>query len=116
MKTMELKVARIGNSRGVRLPADTLRRYRISGAVLMEERAGGIFLHPKASADHKLSWADTAREMAKSQEDWGDWDGTSGDGLDGLAWTPQSGAVAERQSSYGTRSRKRRRLKTGGNA
>jgi antitoxin component of MazEF toxin-antitoxin module len=116
MRTMELKVARIGNSRGVRLPAGTLRRYRISGVVLMEERAEGILLHPNASADHKLSWADTAREMAKSHEDWGDWDDTSGDGLDGIAWTPRSGVVAERREGYRTRSSKRRKSKTGGAA
>jgi antitoxin component of MazEF toxin-antitoxin module len=28
MKPVELKVARIGNSRGVRIPAATLERYR----------------------------------------------------------------------------------------
>ena len=69
MKTKELKVAQTGNSRGVR--------------------------HPKASADRKLSWADTAREMAKSQEDWLDWDNTAGDGLDGVAWTHRPGVVSE---------------------
>jgi hypothetical protein len=35
MKTIELKVSRIGNSRGVRLPAASLRRYRIGTAVLL---------------------------------------------------------------------------------
>ena len=29
MKPIRLKVARIGNSRGVRIPAPTLQRYRI---------------------------------------------------------------------------------------
>ena len=36
MATMRLKVARIGNSRGVRLPAASLRRYRIGDSVVME--------------------------------------------------------------------------------
>lgn len=82
MKTTELKVARIGNSRGVRLPADTLRRYHIGGAVLMEERPEGILLHPKSSpVVEKLSWEETARQMAESQEDWSEWDATTGDGL-----------------------------------
>jgi len=71
MKTIELKVARIGNSRGVRLPAVTLRRYNIGNAVLMEERSEEIVLHPQHSKPGaKLSWEDTAREMAASQEDW----------------------------------------------
>ena len=31
----------------------------------------------------KLSWKDTYREMAASDEDWSDWDLTVNDGLDG---------------------------------
>jgi len=31
----------------------------------------------------KLSWEDTYREMAASDEDWSDWDLTVNDGLDG---------------------------------
>ena len=46
MTTMKLKVARIGNSRGVRLPAKSLRRYRIGETVVMEERSDGILLRP----------------------------------------------------------------------
>jgi antitoxin component of MazEF toxin-antitoxin module len=114
MRTAELKVARIGNSRGVRLPADTLRRYRIGGAVLMEERPEGILLHPRpASADAKLSWEETARDMAESQEDWSDWDATAGDGLAGIPWEHEAPAVAERGASYRTRPRQSRRPRPG---
>ena len=38
MKTRELSVTRIGDSRGVRLPAETLRRYKIVDKVILEER------------------------------------------------------------------------------
>ncbi len=82
MKTVELKVSRIGNSRGVQLPAASLRRYRIGSAVLMEERSDGIFLPPAGPAVEKLSWADTAREVAASHENWGEWDVTDADGLE----------------------------------
>jgi hypothetical protein len=34
----------------------------------------------------KLSWDDTAREMAASLEDWSAWDATTSDGLDYLPW------------------------------
>lgn len=34
-------------------------------------------------SDQKLSWEDTYREMAASDEDWSDWDLTVNDGLDG---------------------------------
>ncbi|MGH7658606.1 MAG: AbrB/MazE/SpoVT family DNA-binding domain-containing protein, partial [Gemmatimonadales bacterium] len=39
-----LKVARIGNSRGVRIPAGTLKKYGIGEEVIMEERSDGILL------------------------------------------------------------------------
>src|ERR1700675_2666862 len=61
MKPVELKVARIGNSRGVRLPAPTLERYRIGATVVMEERSDGILLRPPGSVSPKLSWEETAR-------------------------------------------------------
>ena len=54
----------------------------------MEERSDGILLRAPAAAGHKLSWEETAREMAGSDEDWSDWDVTTGDGLDDLSWTP----------------------------
>lgn len=79
MKTLELIVTRIGNSRGIRLPADLIRRYRIGQSVLLEERAGEIVLRPKKQT--KLSWADTFAAMAAEKEDWSAWDGVAGDGL-----------------------------------
>ena len=82
MKPVELKVTRIGNSRAVRLPAATLRRCHFGGTVLMEERSDSIVLRPTASGPGKLSWEDTAREMAASREDWGEWEATAADGLD----------------------------------
>jgi antitoxin component of MazEF toxin-antitoxin module len=86
MKLVALKVARIGNSRGVRLPAATLERYRIGSEVIMEERSDGILLRPVGPASPKLSWEDTARAMAAAPEDWSAWERASADGLDELPW------------------------------
>jgi len=98
---MKLKVARIGNSRGVRLPAASLRRYRIGETVVMEERSDGILLRPAKSAVEKLSWEETAREMAASHEDWSAWDTVVADGLDDLPWqTGRKGRVAEPPIRY----------------
>ena len=107
MKT-ELKVARIGNSRGVRLPAPTLRKYRIGGTVTMEERSDGILLQPSDTEPEKLSWEETAREMAAAAEDWSAWDATAADGLDAVPWTPAVGRAAEPRARYTTRTEKRR--------
>ena len=104
MKTMELKVAQIGNSRGVRLPATVLRRYGISGTVIMEEKSEGILLRPTGPAVEKLSWEETAREMAARREVWGEWDAVNADGLADVPWeTGKVRQVAETKARYGTK-------------
>src|SRR5580765_3246964 len=110
MATIKLKVARIGNSRGVRLPAATLRRYRIGEVVLMEERSDGILLRPTGPAVQKLSWDETAREMAASSEDWSEWDSAVSDGLEHVPWEARAkSAVEERPTRYRTKRRSTRR-------
>jgi len=103
---MELKIAQIGNSRGVRLPAKSLRRYRIGGVVIMEEKSEGILLRPAGPVQEKLSWEDTARAMAAGGEDWTAWDAVAADGLDAVPWTADWPArVAERRAKYDARRR-----------
>jgi mRNA interferase MazF len=102
MKTRELKVARIGNSRGVRLPASSLKRYSVGSALIMEERTEGILLRPVAGGAAKLSWEETAREMAASDEEWSEWDVLAGDGLDSVPWAPGKKArIGEKRAPYG---------------
>lgn len=73
MKTIETRLARIGNSRGVRLPAGLITKLGLDrGPILLEERDGELVLKPK-DQEKKLSWEDTAKEMAASDEDWSDW-------------------------------------------
>jgi antitoxin MazE len=79
---LEIKVSRIGNSRGIRLPATLLKRYQIGDAVLVEEGADSITLRPKHSK--KLSWKDTGAEMAREVESWKDFEITMDDGLEHL--------------------------------
>ncbi len=100
MANVKLKVARIGNSRGVRLPAASLRRYRIGDTVVMEERSEGILLRPTGPVVEKLSWEDTARAMAASHEDWSAWDATIADGLNDLPWDAKDSRVAEPPARY----------------
>lgn len=109
MATVKLKVARIGNSRGVRLPAALLRRYRIGETVLMEERSEGILLRPTGPAVVKLSWEETAREMAADRDDWSAWDVAATDGLEDLPWQSGEGVVAEPSTGYRAKPRPRKR-------
>ncbi len=102
MRTKELKVARIGNSRGVRLPASSLKHYAIGAALIMEERSEGILLRPAAGSEAKLSWTETAGEMAAAGEDWKEWDALNSDGLATIPWEPSKGGKAEEgKTPYG---------------
>ena len=99
MKPVELRVTRIGNSRGVRIPAATLERYQVGDSVIMEERSDGILLRPAGTAAPRLSWEETARAMAASDEDWSEWDVTLADGLDATPWN----AVKKQRVAEGSR-------------
>ena len=101
MKRIELKVARIGNSRGVRLPAATLQRLGIGDSVIMEETPDGILLRPHGPAVSKLSWIETADEMAAARENWDEWETTAGDGLEHISWDDSAPRrVAENKPRY----------------
>jgi antitoxin component of MazEF toxin-antitoxin module len=79
-----LKVSRIGNSRGIRLPAEMLRKYHITDTIIAEEKTDQIVLHPGRVSRPKLSWKETAQAMAAAKEDWSACEATTGDGLNGL--------------------------------
>jgi len=108
MNTTTLKITRIGNSRGVRLPAATLRRYHLEDDVIMEERSEGILLRPTdIPAVKKLTWEETAKAMAASGEDWREWDATAADGLNSIPWDDgKPRQVAETQSPYDVAAKK----------
>ena len=80
MRTQKLSITRVGNSRGIRIPAATLKRYQVGDAVIMEERPGEIVMLPRQKKS-KLSWRDTFAEMAAEREDWTAWESVSADGL-----------------------------------
>lgn len=84
MKTVVLKVSRIGNSRGIRLPATLLRKYHITDTIVAEEKTDEIVLRPGRATRPKLSWEETARAMASAEEDWSEWNSTAADGVNGL--------------------------------
>lgn len=77
---VELKVVRIGNSRGVRLPKAVLERYEIGDALVLEAREEGLLLRGKK--DKRLTWEETYRAAAREKEDWSDFDATLADGIE----------------------------------
>src|SRR5690349_2015978 len=60
---LKVKLARIGNSRGLRLPAALIRKHQLERGIVIEDRADEIVLRPAKPAK-KLAWEETAREMA----------------------------------------------------
>ena len=82
---VELKVVRIGNSRGVRLPKAVLERYEIKDSLVLEAREEGLLLRGKK--DKRLTWEETYRAAAREKEDWSDLDAALADGIEpGEKW------------------------------
>jgi mRNA interferase MazF len=74
--------------------------------MIMEERAEGMLLRPGGEAVEKLTWKDTAQEMAVSGEDWSEWDEIDLDGLDSVPWEASKGRrVREIRAPYGLKRR-----------
>jgi hypothetical protein len=62
----------------IRLPSNIARELDLNGPLIVEKTAGGVLL--RAS---KLSWEETAQQMAESDEDWSVFDVAVADGLNG---------------------------------
>lgn len=102
MKTLEISLAQIGNSRGIRLSADLIRKHGFEHGLVLEDRGHEIALRPK-TAPRKLSWEETYKEMAAANEDWSEWDGTLVDDLDQIPWNgpvPKGSPVPTRKAAF----------------
>ena len=80
LRTRDVKLVPIGNSKGVRIPKDLRQKYGFSDSLVLEETDKGILLRRKR--DDKLSWEETFKAMAGEGEDWTDLDAALLDGLE----------------------------------
>ncbi len=80
VRTKDIKLVPIGNSKGIRLPKEILQKYGFSESVVLEEKEEGILLHRKE--DNKLTWEETFKAMSDEKENWNDLDITLMDGLE----------------------------------
>ena len=80
LRKKKVKIVPIGNSQGIRLPKDVLRKYGFIDSLILEETESGLFL--RKQEDKKLSWEETYKAMSEEQEDWSDFDVTLADGLE----------------------------------
>jgi antitoxin MazE len=83
MAVETLKVIKVGNSRGVRLPNEVLKRYQIGSEVEMIQTSEGVLLRPVQA--NKLSLEQSFQEMALDKplaDELSELDGTLADGLE----------------------------------
>ena len=64
--TAKLKLVSIGNSKGVRIPSELIRRYRFQDQVQITELTDGIFI--QSTSKGKLSLAHSFEAMAKDSK------------------------------------------------
>jgi len=80
IRSRDIKLVPIGNSKGVRIPKTLIQKYGLNNFLLLEETDRGLLLRKKD--DKKLSWEDTYKAMANEKEYWDDFDTTLLDGLE----------------------------------
>lgn len=64
---MELPVIKIGNSRGIRLSKDLIRKYKITDKVEIVEKDDCIVLKPTVRP--RENWDEAFREMHRNNDD-----------------------------------------------
>ena len=84
--TLEIPLTRIGNSRGIRLPAPLIKKLGFDAGILLEDHGDRVVLRPSRRKPEKLPWSETAREMAHAAEDWSDWEDSAVDALKDIPW------------------------------
>jgi len=80
IRARDIKLVPIGNSKGIRIPKELLRKYGFDNSLLLEETDRGLLLRNKEGS--KLSWENTYKAMANEKEGWDDFDATLLDGLE----------------------------------
>ena len=80
IRARDIKLVPIGNSKGIRIPKELLRKYGLYNSLLLEETDRGLLLRNKEGS--KLSWENTYKAMANEKEGWDDFDATLLDGIE----------------------------------
>jgi antitoxin MazE len=75
-----LKLVPIGNSKGVRIPAELIRRYQLLDEVRMTEMPNGIFI--ESLSNKKLSLNESFEAMAKDAKALAEMQSWAESGLD----------------------------------
>lgn len=80
IRSRDVKLVPIGNSKGIRIPKALIQKYGLKNSLLIEETDKGLLLRNKEES--RLSWEDTYKSMANEKENWDDFNTTLLDGLE----------------------------------
>ncbi|WP_045217286.1 AbrB/MazE/SpoVT family DNA-binding domain-containing protein [Desulfonatronovibrio magnus] len=80
IRTRDVKLVPIGNSKGIRIPKALIQKYGLANSLLLEETESGLLLRKKE--EKKLSWEDTYKSIAAENENWDDFNVALLDGLE----------------------------------
>ena len=65
IRSRDVKLVPIGNSKGIRIPKALLQKYGLKNSLLIEETDKGLLLRNKEES--RLSWEDTYKSMANEK-------------------------------------------------
>ncbi len=80
IRSKDVKLIPIGNSKGIRIPKALLQKYGLKNSLLIEETDRGLLIRNKEEG--KLSWEDTYKAMAHENEQWDAFEAVVLDGLE----------------------------------
>jgi len=80
IRTKEIKLVPIGNSKGIRIPKALIQKYGLKNSLLIEETEKGLLI--RKNEENILSWEDTYKRMADEKENWNDFNAALLDGLE----------------------------------
>jgi len=80
IRTKEVKLVPIGNSKGIRIPKALIQKYGLKNSLLIEETEKGLLI--RKNEENILSWEDTYKRMADEKENWNDFNAALLDGLE----------------------------------
>ena len=83
---MKAKIIKIGNSKGIRIPNELIKKYKIDQEVTLELKEDSIVLKP-AEVDPRAGWEEIYKKMdhtlTQEEKDWMDF----GNEFDKEEWT-----------------------------
>ena len=67
MNSIKVKIVRIGNSKGIRLPKALIEQYNMKNEVLLETKKDAVVIHPVENP--RAGWEESFKRMRRRGDD-----------------------------------------------